>query len=419
MKFELFIARKLSVGADENNISTSTPILNIAVLGIVLAIVIMILSITIVCGFKKEISNKIYDLDSHIKISLTASSILQGNNSKINTVDILPLLSDSMKFISSLELMAEKPAIIKTDNDFKGIIYRGVNKDYNWSYINKNLITGRVPSISDSISVSEIVISQSIANQLDLKQGDKILTYFIDDKIKVRNSTIVGIFNTDFEDFDNSIILGNINVIQQINGWLPTEGSYIGINSNNLDNLENDAYSIYSNIIKASYKEENSNKIYKVTNTKETNISYFAWLDLLDMNVAIILLLMIAVSSFTLIAGLLIIVLKRINMIGILKALGASNNSIRSIFILLTQKLILRALIIGNLIGFTLALIQKYFHIIKLNPEAYYMSYVPIDINWLYLIALNIGIVIIAYITLLLPSYIISTIKPSKSIRFE
>lgn len=419
MKFELFIARKLSVGADENNISTSTPILNIAVLGIVLAIVIMILSITIVCGFKKEISNKIYDLDSHIKISLTASSILQGNNSKINTVDILPLLSDSMKFISSLELMAEKPAIIKTDNDFKGIIYRGVNKDYNWSYINKNLITGRVPSISDSISVSEIVISQSIANQLDLKQGDKILTYFIDDKIKVRNSTIVGIFNTDFEDFDNSIILGNINVIQQINGWLPTEGSYIGINSNNLDNLENDAYSIYSNIIKASYKEENSNKIYKVTNTKETNISYFVWLDLLDMNVAIILLLMIAVSSFTLIAGLLIIVLKRINMIGILKALGASNNSIRSIFILLTQKLILRALIIGNLIGFTLALIQKYFHIIKLNPEAYYMSYVPIDINWLYLIALNIGIVIIAYITLLLPSYIISTIKPSKSIRFE
>ncbi|MEG0559937.1 MAG: ABC transporter permease [Muribaculaceae bacterium] len=418
MKFELFIARKLKLGADENNITSSTPILNIAVLGIVLAIVIMILSITIVCGFKNEIANKIYDLDSHIKISNSSFS-QSTNNTKVNKDVLCKELCDSMSFIKSLELIAEKPAIIKTDKDFKGIVFRGVDKNYDWNYINKSIIEGRVPNNSDDAPISEIVLSQSIAKQLNLKIGDKILTYFIDEKVKVRNSKIVGIFNTDFEDFDNAFILGNIKIVQQINGWLPNEGSYIGIKCKDFKNIEDNAYTISSTLIKLNYKEQNNAIIYDVTNTKETNISYFAWLDLLDMNVVIILILMIAVSNFTLIAGLLIIVLKRINMIGVLKALGACNSSIRNIFILLTQKLILRAIIIGNTIGLSLAMAQKFFHLIKLNPEAYYMSFVPIDINWLYIVILNIGIIIIAYITLLLPSYIISTIKPSASIRFE
>ncbi|MEF9923283.1 MAG: ABC transporter permease [Muribaculaceae bacterium] len=418
MKFELFIARKLKLGADENNITSSTPILNIAVLGIVLAIVIMILSITIVCGFKNEIANKIYDLDSHIKISNSSFS-QSTNNTKVNKDVLCKELCDSLSFIKSLELIAEKPAIIKTDKDFKGIVFRGVDKNYDWNYINKSIIEGRVPNNSDDAPISEIVLSQSIAKQLNLKIGDKILTYFIDEKVKVRNSKIVGIFNTDFEDFDNAFILGNIKIVQQINGWLPNEGSYIGIKCKDFKNIEDNAYTISSTLIKLNYKEQNNAIIYDVTNTKETNISYFAWLDLLDMNVVIILILMIAVSNFTLIAGLLIIVLKRINMIGVLKALGACNSSIRNIFILLTQKLILRAIIIGNTIGLSLAMAQKFFHLIKLNPEAYYMSFVPIDINWLYIVILNIGIIIIAYITLLLPSYIISTIKPSASIRFE
>ncbi|MEG0252599.1 MAG: ABC transporter permease [Muribaculaceae bacterium] len=292
MKFELFIARKLKLGADENNITSSTPILNIAVLGIVLAIVIMILSITIVCGFKNEIANKIYDLDSHIKISNSSFS-QSTNNTKVNKDVLCKELCDSLSFIKSLELIAEKPAIIKTDKDFKGIVFRGVDKNYDWNYINKSIIEGRVPNNSDDAPISEIVLSQSIAKQLNLKIGDKILTYFIDEKVKVRNSKIVGIFNTDFEDFDNAFILGNIKIVQQINGWLPNEGSYVGIKCKDFKNIEDNAYTISSTLIKLNYKEQNNAIIYDVTNTKETNISYFAWLDLLDMNVVIILILMI------------------------------------------------------------------------------------------------------------------------------
>ena len=293
-----------------------------------------------------------------------------------------------------------------------------MDKTHDWKYLKKSLISGRIPNISDS--VNEIIISQYTANLLHLHTGDKIRTYFIDSKVKARNFLITGIFNTDFEDFDKTYVLGSIKQVQQINGWSSDEGSYIGITVNDLPKMEDNAYDLYSALIRNSYKNEDSgNQVYNVTNTFQTNITYFAWLDLLDMNVVIILLLMTVVSAFTMIAGLLIIVLERINMIGILKALGADSASIRRIFIFLTQKLILKALLIGNISGILLAYLQEELHIIKLNPEAYYMSYVPIDINWWYLLCLNAGVVLVAYITLLGPSYIISSIKPSKSIRFE
>lgn len=417
MRFELFIAKKIKTGSGDNNRS-STPILNIAVIGIVLAIIIMILSITIVCGFKKEIENKIYELDSHIKIFNASFSDDGINNKTVNKNIITPELKDSLKFISSFELVAEKPAILKTAENFSGTVFRGTDERHDWKYLEKCLISGRIPNTSDSIN--EIIISQYTANQLHLKAGDKIRTYFIDNKVKARNFLITGIFNTDFEDFDKTYILGSIKQIQQINGWDPEEGSYIGITVNDLENLEDNAYRIYSALIRSSYKnEDRGNQVYNVTNTYQSNITYFAWLDLLDMNVVIILMLMTIVSAFTMIAGLLIIVFGRINMIGILKALGAGSKSIRGIFIFLTQKLIFKALLIGNISGISLAYLQEKLHIVKLNPEAYYMSYVPIAINWWYLLLLNIGVILIAYITLLGPSYIISSIKPSKSIRFE
>lgn len=417
MRFELFIAKKLKTGSGDNNRS-STPILNIAVTGIALAVIIMILSITIVCGFKKEIENKIYELDSHIKV-FNASFPAEDNNTNAVTKNIItPELKDSLTFVSSFELVAEKPAILKTRDNFQGVIFRGVDKTHDWKYLKKCLVAGRIPNISDS--VNEIIISGNIANLLHLNPGEKIRTYFIDNKVKARNFLITGIFNTDFEDFDKTYILGSIEQIQQINGWTPDEGSYIGITVSDLENLEDNAYRLYSALVRNSYKNENpGSSIYDVTDTYQSNITYFAWLDLLDMNVVIILSLMTIVSAFTMIAGLLIIVLGRINMIGILKALGAGNVSIRRIFILLAQKLILKALLIGNISGILLACLQQKFHVVKLNPEAYYMSYVPIDINWWYLLCLNIGVIFIAYLTLLAPSYIISSIKPSRSIRFE
>lgn len=410
MKFELFIANRLKAGYNMKESSNSIPSIGIAVLGMTLALVIMIFSIVIVCGFKKEISNKIYSLDAHIKI--TKPAYTQSSNSPAL------LLSDdlteqvlSINNVKSICLIGEKPAVLKTNDSFKGVIYKGVADNFDWSYIKNALIDGRIPS--DSIKgVSEVVISNHISKELNLSIGDKVPTYFIDNKIKARNSIITGIYNTDFEDFDNIFIIGNIRQIQSINQWNTNQGDYIAISCDNTGNIKQ---------VNDNIKELLANEFYQyeATNIVDNNASYFTWLDLLDMNVVIILIIMIIVSSFTLISCLLMIVLERINMIGILKTLGTSNYSIRQIFIITTNRLIWKALILSNFIAIALCYIQDKYHIIKLNPEAYYIEYVPVDINWTYIIAFNIAVIIISYLSLLVPSHVISTIEPKKTILFE
>lgn len=418
MKFEFLFARRLRLGG--HNEKKAAPNLTIAVIGMALAIVVMILSVTIVCGFKNEIANKIYNLDSHIKVTNSAVLVNNYNYSTVDSRDVIPVIMHNSiaDSLISISLVSEKPAILKTADNFKGIVYRGVDSAYNWGYYNHNLVSGRLPNMSDTADVAEILISKTIASQLSLKDGDSILTYFIDDRVRVRKSKIVGIFATDFDEYDKTYILGNIKAIQGVNGWEDYMGTYISIYTRYIDNVDSQAYSIYK-LIANSVIEKDSPILYNVTDTTQNNKAYFAWLDLLDMNVVIILALMTIVSAFTLIAGLLMIVLERINMIGILKTLGASNGSIRCIFIYLTQKLILKSMLFGNAIGIAFALLQQHFHILKLDAEAYYIPYVPIDINWMYILLLNIGVLVVSYLTLLAPSMIISSIKPSKSIRFE
>ena len=257
-----------------------------------------------------------------------------------------------------------------------------------------------------------------MASQLMLGVDDRILTYFIDDKVRVRKSHIVGIYSTDFDEYDDIYILGSIKIVQGVNGWDERTGTYIGINTRYINDVANQAYSIY-NIIMRSVIDKDSPIMYSVTDTTYNNMAYFSWLELLDMNVVIIIILMTVVSAFTLIAGLLMIVLERINMIGILKTLGASNSTVRRIFIYLTQKLIIKSLLLGNVFGLAFAVLQQNFHFLKLDAESYYIAYVPVEINFSYIMLLNIGVVVVSYITLLAPSMIISYIKPSKSIKFE
>ena len=418
MRFEFFIASRLKLGSSEK---TGKPSLNVALTGIILAIVIMILSIFIVLGFKNEITSKINSLDAHLKISNGAIGI-DENYSVIDYKDINNALNSDKRLLQNIKnysLIAEKPAILKTDNDFKGLHFKGVDEKYDFSFLQKHLVKGRVPSFQNQDSTQEIIISQSIANQLKLDVNNKIFTYFIDDKVKVRKCKIVGIFNTDFDTFDKAFIVGNIALLQSVNGWPKDMGNYVGVNIKDLDNIEPKTYKLYSILAQQSIADDNSSTVYNVTSTRQNNISYFTWLDMLDMNVVIILVLMIIVSSFTLISVLLMVVLERIKMIGLFKAMGATNGSIRNIFIYLTQKIIIKSIIIGNLLGLSLSIIQKYFHVIKLDPEAYYMNYVPVEINIPALIVLNVAIVIVSYLTLIGPSYIISSIKPTSTMRFE
>ena len=419
MKFELFIAKRLKF--EDGSRKSASPSLNIAVIGIVLAIIIMILSITIVLGFKNEISSKIYNLDSHIKVfNVNANTNASNDLNTVNAKDIIPLLQNCSFYdsIASMSLIAEQPAILKTGNDFKGIVYKGVDADYNWDYMKTCLVKGRIPDMSEDANIYEIIISKSVASQLNLDTGDRIYTYFIDDKVKVRRMSIVGIYSSDFEEYDQTYIIGNIKAVQNINQWDEYTGTYVGIDSKYIDDIEEQAYSIFI-ALACNATDLNGRLLYNVSETNANNVVYFSWLGLLDMNVVIIIILMSVVSAFTLISALLMIVLERINLIGTLKSLGASSTSIRNIFIYLTQKLIYKSILIGNIIGLTIAFLQKEFHIIKLDAESYYMPYIPIEINWGFVILLNLGIIVLSYLTLIIPSMVVSSIKPSESIKFE
>ena len=417
MNHELYIARRMTLSGERQK---GSPSLTVALVGIVLAVVVMILSIAIVMGFKGEIAGKIMHLDAHLRVSNAALGI-DDNYSTVNGREVREAIATDATFSSSIEsisLIADKSAILKTDQDFMGIIMRGVDEGYDWRYLQSRMIEGNVPVVSDTASSNEIAIAKTIADRLQLHAGDKVMTYFIDDKIKVRNLTVAGVFGTDLEAFDNAYIVGGIGIVQGVNGWNGDTGTQVAINMKKTGNLESDAYSLYSLLAENTVQHESKN-LFSVSTTHQNNLPFFAWLEMLDMNVVIILTLMMIVAAFTLISAMLMIVLERIRVIGNFKALGATNGSIRRIFIYLTGKLILKALIIGNIIGIGLCLLQKYGHIVRLDPSAYYMPYVPIYLSIPALIMLNVGIIIVSYLTLLGASHIISTIKPTATMRFE
>ena len=417
MNHELFIARRMTLN---NERQKGSPSLKVALIGIVLAVVVMILSIAIVMGFKGEISGKIMNLDAHLRVT-TAVLGIDENYSSVNGREVREAIAADGKFaplVESVSLIADKSAILKTDEDFMGIIFRGVDYGYDWRFLESKMVEGITPAAGDSAATNQIIIAKTVADRLKLHAGDKVMTYFIDNKIKVRNLTIAGVFETDLEAFDNAYIVGGIDVIQGVNGWNGDTGTQVAVNMKNTDHLEADGYDLYSLLAENTVQQESKN-LFFVTTTQQNNLQFFAWLQMLDMNVIIILTLMMIVAAFTLISAMLMIVLERIRIIGNFKAMGATNGTIRRIFIYLTGKLTLKALVIGNIIGIGLCLLQKYCHIVRLDPSAYYMPYVPIQLNIPTLILLNVGIIVVSYLTLLGASHIISTIKPTATMRFE
>lgn len=417
MNHEIYIARRMKL---DNERQQGSPSLTVALVGIVLAVVVMILSIAIVMGFKGEITGKIMHLDAHLRVTNAALGI-DENYATVNGREVREaVLTDSAfaPLLESISLVADKSAILKTDEDFMGIILRGVDNGYDWRYLESKMVEGHIPAVSDTAADNQIIISKSVAVRLKLHAGDKIFTYFIDSNIKVRYLTIAGVFETDLEAFDNAYIMGGIGIVQGVNGWHGDIGTQVAINLKNTDDLESDSYYLYSLLAENAVQHESKN-LFFVTSTRQNNMPFFAWLQMLDMNVVIILTLMMIVAAFTLISAMLMIVLERIRVIGNFKAMGATNGSIRRIFIYLTGKLIIKALVIGNIIGIGLCLLQKYCHIVRLDPTAYYMPYVPITLSLPALLMLNVGIILVSYLTLLGASHIISTIKPTATMRFE
>ena len=414
MKFELFIAKRLQLYNNDSSTGSAAFSLKIATSGIILAIIIMIASIAIVSGFKSTIINKMSALEPHIKLESGEYRASDGNTDSINcTPSLLSIIRNHTKDINSASLVAESPCIIKTRDNFNGIMLKGVSPDYDGKFLSNSIISGKY-----DVTDNNIIISSLIAKRMNLSTGDRIQVFFITDgKIKQRKLNIAGIFNTDFEDFDKAFIIGDIKIAQSVNFWDANTGTSIDIFCNDIKEIDRIREEIAHKLYESLYMQ-NSTKVYELSTITERNSTYFAWLDLLDTNIVVILILMTLVACFSLIAGLLIVVLNRINMIGILKSLGASNKNIRTIFIYLAEKIILRAIVIGNATGLLLIFIQQQFHIIKLDPNTYYMSYVPVEFN-IWLIVLNIGILIVSLLALVGPSYIITSINPAKTIRFE
>lgn len=410
MNIEFFIARRIHFDKKKGK-QVSRPGIKIAMAGIALGLAIMILAVAIVIGFKNEIRGKVIGFGSHIQISS-----LETNYS----YETLPLeITDSLlqqiaehPAVTKAERFATKPGIIKTDDDFLGVVLKGVDADYDFSFFEKHLLEGEMLHIPDSIT-NQVVISKIIADKLHFKTGDSFLIYFVQDNVRMRKFTISGIYQTNFTEYDEIIILTDLRHIQKLNDWGSNDVSGVEILVDNYDNVDDIADELFYKV------HTNETGKYYFQTIKMLNPQIFNWLDLLDMNVWVILCLMLAVSGFTMISGLLILILEHTNMIGILKALGAKNGFIRRVFLYVASFLVIRGMIWGNIIALSICFIQYQFDVIKLDSSIYYIDTVPICLNILHILALNILTFCVSILILIVPSYLIARISPAKSIRFE
>ena len=407
MNVEYFIAKRLFTAKEENNTYTK-PILRIAILAIALSVAVMLISIMVVTGFKNDISDKIIGFGSHITISNFTNN--QSYESEPISVeqDFYPSIT-AVEGVKHISTFATKAGIIKTVDEIQGVVLKGVSSDYDWTFFKDNLVSGSVIVVNDSVKSNQILISENISKTLDLNVGDGLVMYFAQNPPRVRKFNISGIYNTAMSDFDKLFVLGDINHIQELNGWENNEVGGFEIQLTNFDDLD-----------------KITNEVYNLTpynlnaqSIKEKTPQIFNWLDLQDVNVFVILILMLIVGVINMITALLILILERTKTIGILKALGATNWSVRKIFLYSAVNLIVKGLLVGNAIALSFAFLQKQFSLISLDPSTYYMDTVPINFDLTYVLLLNIGTVVVCYLVLIVPSVIITKITAIKAIRFE
>ncbi len=400
------IAQKLYF-SEENNRRSSRPAVKVALGGIVLGVMVMIVAISVVIGFKQEISQKVAGFGSHIQV------VNFDNNSTyelqpVRVTDSLLTALQGIPHVKQVSTFASKPGIIKTDSTFQGVVFRGT--DY-WGYFEKNIVEGRLP-----VEKNEVLLSTSMATLLSLGVEDDMLCYFVEDNLRVRRLHITGLYNTCLTQMDELFVLGHIDVVRRLNGWEEDQVSGIEVLVDDLRNLETTTDAVY--YMTANRLDEEGNAFY-TQNLKQLNPQIFGWLDLLDMNVVIIILLMLCVSGFSIVTGLIILILDSISLIGTLKALGADNGFVRRVFIYQALMLISKGLLLGNLIGISICAIQYFTHLIPLEAASYYVSYVPMAFPWGWWLLLNIGTLLVSWAIMLAPSAIVTQISPAKVMHFE
>lgn len=415
MDFPLFIAKRLySDQGDKRKVSR--PAIHIATAGVAIGLAVMIISVCVVLGFKHTIRDKVIGFGSHIQVA-DFMTLQQMDQYPVVMDDSMIQALKKAPGVKHVQRFAIKEGILKTDEDFLGVAFKGVGPEFDSTFIHENMVEGSIPKFDDKASHNKILISQLMADKLRLKTGQKIFAYFIDRQgVRTRRLTISGIYQTNLKKYDEIMVYTDLYTAVKLNGWEDDQASGAEITVKDFNQLQTTEDYYIKNVNRTVDKY---GETYSSATIKELNPQIFQWLSLLDINVWMILGLMLIVAGVTMISGLLIIILERTSMIGVLKALGARNKTIRHTFLWFAVFIIGKGMLFGNIIGLGLLALQSATGLIKLDAQTYYVSNVPIEYNWLYIIALNVATLLISVFMLVAPSYLISHIHPAKSMRYE
>ena len=415
MNLPFFLAKRIYTNNTDKT-RVDRPAIRIAIAGVAVGLAVMLVSVSVVFGFKHTIRNKVVGFGSHIQVAnfmtLQASEQypIQMGDSMLRVLRAIPGVRNVQRF-------AMKQGILKTNNDFLGVAFKGIAADYDTTFIHQNLVAGAIPHFSDSAGKQQVVISQAIADQLNLKLGDKVFAYFIDNTgVKARRFTVAAIYQTNLSQYDKVTCFIDFYTAVKLNAWETDQASGAELTVKDFDRLSETAARVVN---KVNRTVDRYGETYSSQTIQEMNPQIFSWLDLLDLNVWIILGLMLSVAGVTMISGLLIIILERTAMIGILKAVGARNVTIRRTFLWFAVFTIGKGMLIGNLIGIGLIALQHYTGLVKLNPATYYVSTVPVEFNLPVWLLLNVATLLVSVFVLIAPSYLVSKINPVASMRYE
>jgi lipoprotein-releasing system permease protein len=414
MNLEFFIANRIRLGGVTGK-KLAGPVIKVATLGITLGMAVMILSVAIGLGFKKEIREKVIGFGAHIQVMSYDYNFSYEVN-PIRDDDLLRNQLKALSGISKVQRFVSKPGIIKSKDGVHGLVLKGVGTDYDWSFFRKNLVAGEVLALNDDSVSTQILISRVVARMLNLKVGDPVPMFFLQQQVRARKFVVSGIYDSSLPEFDELFAVVDLRQVQKLNDWKPDQIAGYEILLSDFNQLDDITADIQ--LVTAGYNDPDGIML-RTRSIRQSQPQIFGWLDLLDTNIVVILVLITLVAGFNMISGLLILILERTNMIGILKALGANNWSLRKVFLYLSVYVIGRGLLWGNLVGITLCLVQQHFGIIQLDPENYYLDRVPVLLEPMHLLILNLGSILITTLMLIGPSYLVSHISPAKAIRFD
>lgn len=415
MNLPLFIARKIYNDPGDKR-KVSRPAIQIATLGVAIGLAVMIISVCVVLGFKHTIRNKAIGFSSHINVG-NFMTLQGGENYPIVVNDSLMKVMGKIRGVKHVQRFANTQGILKTDSEFLGVFFKGIAQEYDTLFLHEHLVEGTIPAFSDESGKQKILISKIMSNQLGLHAGDRVFAYFFtSNNVRARRFEVSGVYETNLTMFDKTTCFTDLYTAIKLNGWEPDQVSGAEVKVNDFNKVY-DVEDIF--VEKINRMTDRYGETYSSVTIQEANPQIFSWLELLDVNVWIILALMVCVAGITMISGLLIIILERTNMIGILKALGAKNNTVRHTFLWFATFMIGKGLLWGNILGIGLVLLQKHTGLFKLDAATYYVSTVPVEINIPLIILINIATLLISVFVLIAPSYLISHIHPAKSMRYE